>query len=752
MRHFAPLLILLVCLLGISVAQNPADILFTDDGSTLRLTYNGKVINTSPSLPLGTPLKIQWKHDRMYGFMFADTTSHLRLRVAGRDPYEVTRAPTSQERLAYITRFLRFDGPVNGSSVDFQDESFPQTIQTPVVPDNVPFTLGFSTSNLSSLEVYAGDDLLVMLRPDWHHENIVKLSGTVYGKEALGPEIRTIINKILQNTLLTGACLSLVWILLNILAQVVQLTQNILPKIGGSGNMGQLRSIARDLPMRSTMIGTAVIILITANMFVLLYTVSSVLEYIPHTQDEIVYLFQSKLLAHGLHLYIPSLPEGIRHFFDHEFIINNGKWFGMYTNGIPTLLALGQLLHAPFLVNPIVSCLTLTVLVLTMRKMHVGHWTIVMACTVLVISPMQILLSSSFMSHTLAGLATLVIFSGGLQKKPVLAGIGGGVLLVTRPYNAVIMGAWYLVWVAGDALISIRRDKSHAYGHVVMALMKRYLIPLIPAVPFVIFQLWNNLQVTGSVMTLPISVYSAHNTIGFGLRGTEWGSLFTFARGLELSLQNYLSLLDMFAPVPFFVSLVPVIIGLISKRRRLVIATVSIFLIQVFAYIPFHGNGISYGPRYWSEVVFALAILFALGLEVLYERWHIRLGIIVHPAIIMVVILLYAVPRLQSVLIRFTGYNAMTPPTQVLSRLQGRRSLVLVESGDVWQQYGKYFAYVDPFFESDVIFARSHGIHNVASRRGKSLTNQTLVRYFPGREVWEIDREGVLRLISNYAK
>ena len=57
------------------------------------------------------------------------------------------------------------------------------------------------------------------------------------------------------------------------------------------------------------------------------------------TDDENVYHFQARLLASG-RLYAPSLPETVRSFFDNQFIVNNGRWFGLYFLGHSAVLAL----------------------------------------------------------------------------------------------------------------------------------------------------------------------------------------------------------------------------------------------------------------------------------------------------------------------------------------------------------------------------------------------------------------------------
>ena len=84
------------------------------------------------------------------------------------------------------------------------------------------------------------------------------------------------------------------------------------------------------------------------------YTAVDILEGMPHCQDEVAYLFQARILGAG-RLYLPSLPEDVRGFFDHEFIVNNGKWYGKYSPGTSALLAAGEAVSAPWAVNPLLG-------------------------------------------------------------------------------------------------------------------------------------------------------------------------------------------------------------------------------------------------------------------------------------------------------------------------------------------------------------------------------------------------------------
>lgn len=82
-----------------------------------------------------------------------------------------------------------------------------------------------------------------------------------------------------------------------------------------------------------------------------------VVERMPHVPDEVGYLFQAKTFA-SFHLYrhVPPLAD---HFaFPGAIIQDGGRWFSQYPFGHPLLLALGELVHAPWLVPPLVGAAT----------------------------------------------------------------------------------------------------------------------------------------------------------------------------------------------------------------------------------------------------------------------------------------------------------------------------------------------------------------------------------------------------------
>jgi hypothetical protein len=96
-----------------------------------------------------------------------------------------------------------------------------------------------------------------------------------------------------------------------------------------------------------------------------------VLHSAPLTDDESAYRFAAQLLASG-RLWVAS--PALKLFFDQNFMINDGRLYPAYFLGWPALLALGVLIHAPGIVNPLLSALTVPPLFRALRHFAGPAW------------------------------------------------------------------------------------------------------------------------------------------------------------------------------------------------------------------------------------------------------------------------------------------------------------------------------------------------------------------------------------------
>jgi 4-amino-4-deoxy-L-arabinose transferase-like glycosyltransferase len=197
-----------------------------------------------------------------------------------------------------------------------------------------------------------------------------------------------------------------------------------------------------------------VAVLATAAAGMGLFIAWSILELIPHVTDSVSYLFQGRILASG-RLYLP--PPAIPPLFAHEnILLTPTRWCSKYPPGWPLLLALGWLLHAPWLMSPLLLGLAVVGVWLAGRRLY-DPATGVLAAAALASSPFALLMAGDSMSHVpalcltvwcLAMLAKVRTGEGDTRRAALGAGLLFGGALLIRPLTAVVLLAPAAAWCA----------------------------------------------------------------------------------------------------------------------------------------------------------------------------------------------------------------------------------------------------------------------------------------------------------------
>jgi 4-amino-4-deoxy-L-arabinose transferase-like glycosyltransferase len=172
------------------------------------------------------------------------------------------------------------------------------------------------------------------------------------------------------------------------------------------------------------------------------------------TDDENVYAFMARTFASG-HVYLPSLPEPVRPFFDNQFVVNNGKWYGIYFPGHPIALALGERLHVMHWIPACSAALTVLVGFAVGRRVF-GQRAALLALALVLFSPFFILSSATLLAHSTAGLllAAFVYATLRVLERPervlwwLAAGLALGWTGLTRPLSAAAFGLPWIVLLA----------------------------------------------------------------------------------------------------------------------------------------------------------------------------------------------------------------------------------------------------------------------------------------------------------------
>ncbi|MCA9946478.1 MAG: glycosyltransferase family 39 protein, partial [Anaerolineales bacterium] len=424
-----------------------------------------------------------------------------------------------------------------------------------------------------------------------------------------------------------------------------------------------------------------ILIILTLLTFALtIHIASDVLARVPHVQDSLTYLFQAQTLARGeLWGPAPPLPD----FFKQEFLlVQNGRWFGKYPPGYPAVLALGVLLKAPWLINPLLATLTVPLVYQLGRRLYNGRIAL-LAAGLMTLSPFFLFLSGSHTAHA-AELFWLTLFMvlwlkalklkkrerGEAQRTrrasqrenaflsnlreplcrlcvalcssswPLIAGVAAGMAFLTRQLTAVAIVAPFFLLTAWASPLPWRLRLRRA------AIWLAGLLPLV-ALLFVY-----QTAVTGNALQDPRLLYWPYDQLTFGDDVGEAPNLMqidlldeepgyavlwrtdpsqpprghTPQRGLHNVLHNWELLQDvLFGWVPLL-TFSFLWLGFLLKRMPPAAPFPSDWILLATlaslaaAEIFYWHSGIMYGPRYLYGALPALLLLTARGAQAL-ARW-----------------------------------------------------------------------------------------------------------------------------------
>ena len=358
---------------------------------------------------------------------------------------------------------------------------------------------------------------------------------------------------------------------------------------------------------------TAVVVLLALALYVTIAQV--VFSGRPVFVDEGVQLLQAKIYLSG-RLWIP--PDPNQEFFTTIHVIDTGgKVYTHFPPGGPAMMALGLLIHAPWLVGPI--CATASVLAwasfLTIAEprpaVRLG------ALLLFAVAPFVVFMAGSYMNHVtslawiliaVAALAHVVSSETPRPGMALLLGLGFGISATIRPVDAFAFalpaGGWLLWRALGD-----RRRWTE--------LVTSGLGVAIPMA----FMLWVNRETTGDPFLFGYEVLwgKIHN---LGFHDAPWGGAHTPARGIEL-VSLYFLRLQTYLFETAIPSLLPAIIALALTRSwsaldRYLLVTSAILVGLYFAY---WFDGFYLGPRFMYPLAPVLALWTARSLAAIRERW-----------------------------------------------------------------------------------------------------------------------------------
>lgn len=116
-------------------------------------------------------------------------------------------------------------------------------------------------------------------------------------------------------------------------------------------------------------------------------------------QDSAAHMFQAKIFLQGK-FFAPAPPSP--DFFSIEgdmVVLNNGKWYGMYLPGFAAILAAAIMIHAQWIICPLMGALTIAIWVSYVKRWYDPR-TALLVSIISALSPFLLLMSSTIMIHT----------------------------------------------------------------------------------------------------------------------------------------------------------------------------------------------------------------------------------------------------------------------------------------------------------------------------------------------------------------
>ncbi len=336
--------------------------------------------------------------------------------------------------------------------------------------------------------------------------------------------------------------------------------------------------------------------------------------------DESSYRFQGRLYAAG-RLMAEPLPGAAKTnpqtphylYFEHHVLAPTG-WYSKYPPGWPLVLALGYLLHADWLMNPLLGLLLLYVsaqIALAFFDDRVRWLTVLL----MAISPYFFTQAYTELSHMLCAVltagATLLLIRWIERQKLVFliaALVCIGINFQVRPFSALVVAVG----------LSIGLLYQHRFQR--RLLLIDLLVLLIGGVLTVAAFLGYQYLYTGHPFLSPYAVSNGRQTPGEMVFGSKY--LINGLLRLRPQMQDTLR-----AVFPCFGWLL--VVGMLNRSRRRSklpdFARAVMLLYPLFMLFHLNEPEPSWGAngeRYYFEAYFAMAILAARGIEELVLRWN----------------------------------------------------------------------------------------------------------------------------------
>lgn len=196
---------------------------------------------------------------------------------------------------------------------------------------------------------------------------------------------------------------------------------------------------------------TLVITLAFLSFFLAAFVSRTVFERLPHLEDEVAYLFQARVFAHGD--VVADVPQPSLAFWQPFVVTDNDHRFSKYSPGWSMLLSLGINMGQAWIINAFCGMLTVALTYRIGKEIfnpNVGF----IAAVLVTFSPMALLLNATLMGHSTALTALLffILAYWKIEQKQnalrwgLIGGLALGLLVINRQLTAIGAALPFILW------------------------------------------------------------------------------------------------------------------------------------------------------------------------------------------------------------------------------------------------------------------------------------------------------------------
>lgn len=458
-----------------------------------------------------------------------------------------------------------------------------------------------------------------------------------------------------------------------------------------------------------------------------------VFPYYSNNHDEGVYIFQMKMLAQG-DIYLKS--TNYSDFFNAYFVINDGeKLYGKYTPVHPLILSIFYILFGDVrLAIGFLAALNIIFLYFISMEIYDSD-TAKIATIICLSSPLFLIISSTYLPYTTSLLLSQIFIyfvikslKNDSKKYPLVAGVVLGILFFTRPYDAVLVGAPFILYI----IYKIITGEGRQTFTIKLFFLLAFFLPVF------LITLTYNYILTDSPFLFPFNKYGPLDTLGFGIKRMSIYTplyLFTINKSINATaITVYNLLFNWTLTGPFIIGFITL---LILKTKRTIfdglflalLASVilgNFFFWGISTFIQWENGMGQFGPVYYYILILPLSLISGRYIFYISDSTKVKSLILV---VFILINIIFILPKIE-LNYKYTEKNEKMYAPIIKGNITN--ALIFLPT-----PYGPFihhpFGYLinDPSFNGSVTYAQNLGNSNIK-----------LIKAYSNRDYYSYEYDG----------